>query len=126
MNIDDQKHAPPMVLVVDDDADARDMLRDVLEQAGYAVGEAANGSEALAYLEQNERPSAIVLDLSMPVMDGWQFAAHVQSTAALRSVPILVVTAREAHWGYPSSRVFRKPIAVRQLLKALDEIRRRR
>jgi PleD family two-component response regulator len=114
----------PVILVVDDDGDTRAALRDLLESEGYAVAEAANGQQALAYLEQQTQPTAIVLDLAMPVMDGWQFAEQVQSTPAFARIPILVVTAREAHWGYPSRWVFRKPLVPARLLDTLSRVRR--
>jgi PleD family two-component response regulator len=125
-NMDDverQEARAPVVLVVDDDRDVREILREVLEQAGYVVAEAENGIEAIAYLEQHARPTAILLDLSMPVMDGWQCAAHIQSWPTMAAIPILVLTAREAHWGYPSPRVLRKPLETSKLLRGLEEAR---
>ena len=61
------------ILVVDDDPDIRDSLREVLEDEGYDVASVGNGREALDYLKQaSPRPWVILLDLMMPVMDGWQ------------------------------------------------------
>ena len=114
--------SPPLVLVVDDDAAIREALREVLEPAGYAVAEAANGLEAFTYLERNPRPGAILLDLFMPVMNGWQLAKRIESVPALASVPLVVVTASGAHWGYPSKRVLRKPIDLLRLLQALHDL----
>ncbi len=114
--------SPPLVLVVDDDADIREALRDVLEAAGYAVAEAANGLEAFTYLERNPRPGAILLDLFMPVMDGWQLARRIESVPALASVPLVVVTASGSHWGYPSKRVLLKPIDLPRLLQELHDL----
>ena len=111
-----------LILVVDDDVDIREVLREVLEQAGYAVAEAANGEQALKYLEKHPRPSAILLDLFMPVMDGWQFARRIESIPELTPVPIIVVTASGPHWGYPGSRVFQKPLDLKKLLQALNEV----
>src|SRR5688572_24600390 len=109
-------------MVVDDDADIREALRDVLEQAGYGVAEAANGREALRYLTGNPAPMAILLDLFMPVMDGWQFAQRVQATPRLADIPLIVVTASGAHWGYPSERVLRKPLDLSRLLEVLRQV----
>src|SRR2546429_8406175 len=64
------------VLVVDDDPDIRELLFTALEDEGFEVVPAGNGQEALAIIE-TFRPDVIVLDLMMPVMDGWQFAAEL-------------------------------------------------
>jgi CheY-like chemotaxis protein len=110
-----------VVLVVDDDADIRDALRDVLEDAGYLVVEAANGEVAFTWLEKHPAPAAILLDLFMPVMNGWQLARQLESLPELAPVPILVVTGSGPHWGYPAARVFRKPLDLRQLLAAVRD-----
>jgi CheY-like chemotaxis protein len=86
---------PGPILVVDDYDDARGALRDALEERGYAVIEAANGQEALTFLAS--RPDAnvrlILLDLQMPVMDGWQFLKVLRSYVRLASIPVIVVSA---------------------------------
>ena len=79
------------VLVVDDDPDICLILQDVLEAEGCMVIVAHNGQEALRVLEQR-RPDVIVLDLMMPVMDGWEFAARLQQ-APRWSIPVVVVSA---------------------------------
>jgi CheY-like chemotaxis protein len=87
--------SPPCpVLVVDDDPMARSLTRAILEKEGWAVSEAENGIEALASME-NQRPSLIFLDLSMPQMDGFEFAAAVRSHPEWRTIPIVVVTAQD-------------------------------
>ncbi len=82
------------VLVVDDDADARARLRAVLERSGWSVVEAAHGQEAL---EQVERavPQLILLDLTMPVMDGFAFLRALRERPDCRDVPVVVLTARD-------------------------------
>ena len=82
------------VLVVDDDADARAWLRAVLERSGWSVVEAAHGQEAL---EQVERavPQLILLDLTMPVMDGFAFLRALRERPDWRDVPVVVLTARD-------------------------------
>jgi CheY-like chemotaxis protein len=81
------------VLVVDDDADLRRRLRGLLEKAGWAADEAANGREALERLAA--RPSLILLDLLMPVMDGFEFLAELRRRAEFGSVPVVVLTAKD-------------------------------
>jgi GAF domain-containing protein/DNA-binding response OmpR family regulator/anti-sigma regulatory factor (Ser/Thr protein kinase) len=82
------------ILVVDDDADFRALARRMLEREGYAVVEADNGRVALDRL-RDATPGVILLDLMMPEMDGFEFADAVRADAAWRSVPIVVITAKD-------------------------------
>ncbi|HEX8153178.1 MAG TPA: response regulator [Thermoanaerobaculia bacterium] len=82
------------VLVIDDDEATRSLTRAMLEKDGWSVSEAENGLTALASMER-ERPSLIFLDLMMPEMDGFAFAAEVGRHAEWRSIPIIVVTAQD-------------------------------
>jgi GAF domain-containing protein/CheY-like chemotaxis protein len=82
------------VLVVDDDAEVRRLLRRMLEPAGYAVVEAENGRAALERLREIP-PSVILLDLMMPEMDGFEFVAELRRHEAWRGVPIVVITAKD-------------------------------
>jgi CheY-like chemotaxis protein len=86
--------APQSVLVVEDDAGTRKMIRRMLEKEGWAVDEAENGKVALQQLAETV-PSAIILDLIMPVMDGFEFAMEARKVDAWRSIPIIVVTAKD-------------------------------
>jgi CheY-like chemotaxis protein len=81
------------VLIVEDDLDLQDFLRDVLGDQGYSVTMAANGLEALAALSRGPRPNVILLDLMMPLMDGWQFLAEVRAHGPYPDVPVVVETA---------------------------------
>ncbi|HYC90921.1 MAG TPA: response regulator [Thermoanaerobaculia bacterium] len=85
---------PCPVLVIDDDSSARALTRFMLEKEGWAVTEAENGIEALRSMEK-ERPSLIFLDLMMPEMDGFAFAAEVGRRPEWRSIPIVVVTSQD-------------------------------
>jgi CheY-like chemotaxis protein len=81
------------VLVVDDDAALRDMLQELLEQAGYDVYCAGNGREALALLnEADPRPGLILLDLMMPVMSGEEMLAALKQVHALAAIPVTIVS----------------------------------
>ena len=84
-------HPPCPVLVIDDDDSARSLTRAMLEKEGWAVTEATNGIEALRSMER-ERPRLIFLDLMMPEMDGFAFAAEVGRRPEWRSIPIVVLT----------------------------------
>ena len=82
------------ILVVDDDPDIRDSLREVLEDEGYEVATVGNGREALDYLKQaSPRPCVILLDLMMPVMDGWQFRREQKLHPEIAEIPLVVITA---------------------------------
>jgi CheY-like chemotaxis protein len=82
----------PLVLVVDDDPDILDAVCDILEGEGYRVARARHGLEALERLEA-ERPSLVLLDLMMPVMDGPAFAAALRQRRMERPVPVVVISA---------------------------------
>ena len=82
------------VLIVDDSSDNRRLLRAMLEKQGWTVREAEHGREGLGALEQ-ALSDAILLDLMMPVMDGFEFAEHLRRDERWRSIPVVVVTAKE-------------------------------
>jgi CheY-like chemotaxis protein len=87
----DEPKPPPLILVVDDDADTRDLVDMLLERAGYERMVAASGEEAVSLLEART-PALIVLDLNMPGMDGWSVAALVRKHERTARIPILVMT----------------------------------
>src|SRR5205807_3422583 len=80
------------ILVVDDDPAILSTVSDILEFEGYYVERAENGAEALAMLE-HARPSLVLLDMRMPVLDGWEFAHALQQRGV--QLPILVMTAAQ-------------------------------
>jgi len=82
------------VLIVDDTPEVRDVQRRLFEQEGWQVTEAGNGAEALDRLKTGA-PSLILLDLMMPVMDGFEFILQARKDPAWRSIPIVVVTAKD-------------------------------
>jgi signal transduction histidine kinase/CheY-like chemotaxis protein len=82
------------ILVVEDDAVMRAMLRRTLEKAGWSVNEAADGREGLASLERS-RPAVVLLDLMMPGMDGFGLLETMQRNTAWRDIPVVVVTAKD-------------------------------
>ncbi len=85
---------PPMVLVVEDFEDNRFMMRRLLEMSGYRVLEAINGEEAVE-LAHRERPQLILMDLSLPQLDGLAATRRIRQHADLRDVPIVAVSAHD-------------------------------
>jgi CheY-like chemotaxis protein len=81
------------VLVVDDDVDLRETMRDVLEAEGYRVVVASNGKDALEQVRQVPAPGLILLDLAMPVMNGVEFCEALASDPSLPRIPTIVFTA---------------------------------
>src|SRR6202171_5965685 len=82
------------ILVVEDERGQREALAEVLSRLGYEVQCAANGSEALELMRHSESlPGLILLDLMMPVMDGWQFRAEQRRDRELAQVPVVVLSA---------------------------------
>jgi excisionase family DNA binding protein len=83
-----QQSGPP-VLLVDDDADMRELVRLQLEREGYAVQEAASATEGLAAIESH-RPELILLDVMMPHVDGWEMLRQIQERYGVGSIPVLM------------------------------------
>lgn len=112
------------LMIVEDDADISDAMAAALEDHGYAVIVAANGQEALDELRAATRlPRLILLDLMMPVMDGWQFRAVQKAEAALADVPVVVLSAhidvRSAAEQLGAVAWMKKPIDLRTLLQVI-------
>ena len=84
----------PTVMVVEDFEDNRFMMRRLLEMSGYQVLEAINGEEAIE-LAQRERPSLILMDLSLPLLDGLAATRRIRQHEDLRDVPIVAVSAHD-------------------------------
>jgi CheY-like chemotaxis protein len=86
----------PLVLVVDDDDAIRDALCDLLDDAGFATVGARHGLEALKVLAASARaPTFILLDMMMPVMDGWAFCDNREKSPALSEIPVIAISAAE-------------------------------
>jgi CheY-like chemotaxis protein len=115
---------PPFhILVVDDDVPIRTALVTFLEDEGYSVESATNGAEALQRIAR-QRPTLVLLDMRMPVMDGWEFAAALRASGI--DVPLVVMTAaRDARrWAEEigATAYVAKPFDLPELLSKLDEL----
>lgn len=111
------------VLVVDDEPDIRATVSAMLEIEGYAVAEAANGSDALRSVEE-QPPDLILLDMRMPVLDGWGFAAELRRRG--HRTPIVVMTAARdaAHWAaeIAAAAFVSKPFGFDDLIGAVERV----
>jgi two-component system chemotaxis response regulator CheY len=83
------------VLVVDDDADIRAMIAQALELEGWRVLEAANGAEALHLLRGGDVPGVILLDIMMPVVNGWQFIEQQRRNPTWTGIPVVLISGDE-------------------------------
>ena len=117
--------AAKRILVVDDDHDIRESLAEVLGELGYDVAIAGNGREALDELGRAPT-AAVLLDLMMPVMDGWQFRDAQRRTPALAAVPVIVISAdgnvATSAASLQARAFLRKPIHINDLLALLDDL----
>ncbi|WP_437907639.1 response regulator [Sorangium sp. So ce327] len=114
------------ILVVEDDLDIRSILTQLLVFEGYDVEEAADGAEALALLRRDAPPALILLDLMMPVMDGWQLRAELQRDPSLASIPVVIVSA-DVRVEQEASRLrvaglLKKPLQIEPLLELVHRI----
>jgi CheY-like chemotaxis protein len=107
------------VLVVDDDQDIREAVVEAISDAGYTVAAAANGREALDAMRAN-RPCVVVLDLMMPVMDGWEVVAQMDLDPTLAGVPVCVVSAHDKD-PPRNDAMLRKPVSLARLLAAIEQ-----
>jgi CheY-like chemotaxis protein len=113
--------AKGLLLVVDDDEDFRASLTEALLLEGYQVAEATDGKRALEWLSQGERPTAVLLDLWMPTMDGWQFRLELEKRG-YDDVAIFVMTAARTQDAemLRVAEVLEKPFTMPKLLAALE------
>jgi CheY-like chemotaxis protein len=111
-------------MVVEDDGDIRQSIAEILEDNAYRAVGAANGQEAFDRLRSaNEKPCVILLDIMMPVMDGWQFRALQRDDPELGEIPIVVLTAHanidEALTRMAAAACLKKPVQLDLLLETI-------
>lgn len=109
------------ILLVEDSPVVSGAMKMVLEWEGYQVACAANGREALDHLRNAARPSVILLDLNMPVMNGWEFREELKHDPELASIPVVAVSGTENAGGLEAAGCIRKPFEPGELLKAVRQ-----
>jgi CheY-like chemotaxis protein len=118
------------ILVVEDDFAIRETVTEVLESEGFRVSSASNGAEALARLDETDAlPGLILLDLMMPVMDGWEFRLAQQRNPRIADIPVIVLSAgagMEARLsGLDPDAYLPKPFELEHLLHTVARVRLR-
>jgi two-component system cell cycle response regulator DivK len=114
------------ILIVEDQEDNRTILRDVLSTAGYDLIEAFNGEDAVR-LAQGQRPDLILMDIQLPLMDGYEATRRIKATPELNSIPIIAVTSYALSGDDAKARAagcnayVAKPFSPRQLLAKVRE-----
>lgn len=113
----------PSILIVEDDPDIRETIQHLLESAGYGAPAASNGREALDLLDTIARPCLILLDLMMPVMDGWAFLTALDQNEAFSHVPIVIVSAYtdRAATLERAQQVLKKPVDIHALMDVVQQ-----
>lgn len=115
------------ILVVDDDADIRQMLTDILEMEGHAVRSACDGAQALAEIDR-QRPDCVLLDVMMPALNGHEVLARIRQSDGGPSLPVVMLTAAaedEQVWQAWSGGVdyfLAKPFDPEQLLQCINDL----
>ena len=111
------------VLIVEDDIDIRETLAEILADEGYEVASAANGLDAISYLQTEAAPCVILLDLMMPVMSGWDFLETLQDEQPdLRDIPVIVVSAAHNPQLPVGVRLLPKPLDWNTLTRAINDM----
>ncbi len=115
-----QPDGPGRVLIIDDEADVRELFRDILHAAGFDAVSAASGAEGLEILRSDPRIKVVLLDLLMPEMDGWRFRHHQLSQPRYASIPTVIVTGAPlglaAHEQLQAADYLSKPVPRERLI----------
>jgi len=110
------------VLVVEDEVESRDTLREILELEGYRVETAGNGREALETLTTSgDEICVMLLDLVMPVMDGWQVVEQLRNDGRLATTPVVIITSA-AHRAPAGLPVFEKPLDLDKVIRTVARL----
>jgi CheY-like chemotaxis protein len=114
--------AQPRLLLVDDDTDSTEALADLLSYRGYQVAIADNGVQALQRLRHDPHPDVLILDLSMPFMNGWELIRELGRSNELATIPVIVVSALAHTHNVPAHARLSKPVDLEALLRILGTL----
>jgi two-component system chemotaxis response regulator CheY len=109
------------VLIVEDEEDLRDMMREALELKGYRVVTAQEGQDALDKIAGIEQLCLVLLDLLMPGMNGWEFFEKMRERPELAQVPVIVHSSASSRAPVGVTRVLQKPILFDRLISVVGE-----
>ena len=112
------------ILIVDDDPDIRDALGEFLRYEGYGVHAATDGRDALDRLELGLRPDVILLDLMMPVLNGFDVLNALQARSDWKTIPVVVVSANRGYEAEDlpgATSILRKPVNLDRLIAAVEQ-----
>ena len=109
------------VLIVEDDRYIRESLKELLADEGFSVSTAEHGGQALTLLREGLRPAVVLLDLMMPIMNGWQFLEIIRADDDLQLLPVIVVSAAHGE-GAPvgATACLNKPVSLDVLLQEVE------
>lgn len=117
----EEKNKCNTILVVEDEKGIQDIIKIALEMEGYEVVTADNGKEGLEMLPNMKTPCLILLDLMMPVMNGWEFVEALSKDMTVATIPVVIVTAYgERAQKIPSKGILKKPIDLDALLSQVN------
>lgn len=115
------------VLVVEDVEEIREMIRRQMQRRGHTVAEAVDGQDAIDKV-RTDRPDVILMDLNLPVLDGWEATKRLKADPATRSIPIIALTAhatsgdRDAEYAAGADAFESKPIDFDRLAQRIDKL----
>jgi len=113
------------ILLVEDDPDIKEFLSLLLQSEGYKVDAVNNGKEALNHLDSNPHPNVILLDLMMPVMNGWEFRALQKADPKIAKIPVVVISAdnrvEQKADAIDADGFIKKPIEMDQLVDTIKK-----
>jgi CheY-like chemotaxis protein len=113
------------ILVVEDDSSIRELLVELLQSEGYDVSSAVNGLEGLKFLQTQSNPDLILIDLMMPVMDGYSFRSEQLKNPDWAKIPVVVMSAeanaKEKMRSYDISAFLSKPVELDTILKTVEQ-----